>query len=100
MRAPHRHAIATGRARGELAQVKLLTFRVDGATRVGVLRPDGELIAEIRDANSMLALIEGGQEALAAAKKALDGGASGSHRLADVTVLAPVPQTRGNVIAI
>ena len=80
--------------------MKLLTFRVDGATRVGVLRPDGEHVAEIREADGMISLIDAGRDGLEAAKKALDGGASRSHRLADVTVLAPLPQPPGNVIAI
>ena len=80
--------------------MKLLTFRADGSTRVGVLRPDGVHVAEIRDVDGMLPLIEGGAEALASARKALDGGASASHRIADVKVLAPIPQPRGNVIAI
>jgi 2-keto-4-pentenoate hydratase/2-oxohepta-3-ene-1,7-dioic acid hydratase in catechol pathway len=80
--------------------VKLLTFRADGSTRVGVLRPDGMHIAEIRGVDGMLQLIEGGADALASARKALAGGASASHRIADVKVLAPIPQPRGNVIAI
>jgi 2-keto-4-pentenoate hydratase/2-oxohepta-3-ene-1,7-dioic acid hydratase in catechol pathway len=100
MRAAHRTAIAPRRVRRELVHVKLLTFQVDGATLVGVLRPDGEHVAEIREADSMLSVIDGGREALAMASKALDGGASSSRRLADVKVLAPVPRPRGNVIAI
>jgi 2-keto-4-pentenoate hydratase/2-oxohepta-3-ene-1,7-dioic acid hydratase in catechol pathway len=77
-----------------------VTFRVDGEARVGVLRPDGEHVAEIREARDMLSLIDGGRDALTMASKALDGGSSRSHRLADVQVLAPIAQPRGNVIAI
>ena len=80
--------------------MRLLTFQVGGATHVGVLRPDGEHVAEVRDADGMLSLIDGGRDALAMAKKSLDGGTAGSHRLADVRVLAPIPRPRSNVIAI
>ena len=80
--------------------MRLLTFQAGGATRVGVLRPDGEHVAEIGGADSMLSLIDGGPDALAKAKRALDGGSSSSHRLDGVRVLAPLPQPRGNVIAI
>jgi 2-keto-4-pentenoate hydratase/2-oxohepta-3-ene-1,7-dioic acid hydratase in catechol pathway len=79
--------------------VRLLTFRADGATHVGVLRPGGEEIAAIPGASDMLALIDAGADGLRAAKAALDGGRA-QHRLKDVKVLAPVPMPRGNVIAI
>jgi len=79
--------------------VRLLTFRADGATHVGVVRPDGEEIATIPGAGDMLALIDAGTDGLKAARAALDGSRS-THRLGDVTVLAPVPMPRGNVIAI
>ena len=79
--------------------MRLLTFRADGATHVGVVRPDGEEIATIPGAGDMLALIDAGTDGLKAARAALDGSRS-THRLGDVTVLAPVPMPRGNVIAI
>jgi len=79
--------------------VRLLTFRADGATHVGVVRPDGEEIATIPGAGDMLALIDAGTDGLQAARAALDGSRP-THRLGDVTVLAPVPMPRGNVIAI
>ena len=79
--------------------MRLLTFRADGATHVGVVRPDGEEIATIPGAGDMLALIDAGTDGLQAARAALDGSRS-THRLGDVTVLAPVPMPRGNVIAI
>ena len=79
--------------------MKLLTFRADGATHVGVLRPDGDEIATIPSASDMLTLIDAGMDGLKAANAALAGGRS-QHRLGDVTLLAPVPVPRGNVIAI
>ncbi len=79
--------------------MRLLTFRADGATHVGVLRPDGDEIAVITGVSDMLTLIDADADGLKAAKAALDGGRS-RHRLAEVTVLAPVPMPRGNVIAI
>ena len=79
--------------------MRLLTFRADGATHVGVLRPDGVGIAAIPGASDMLSLIDAGADGLKAARAALDGARS-QHRLADVKVMAPVPMPRGNVIAI
>ena len=79
--------------------MRLLTFQADGATHVGVLRPDGDGIATIPSASDMLALIDAGMDGVKAAKEALGGGRA-QHRLADVTLLAPLPMPRGNVIAI
>ena len=79
--------------------MRLLTFRADGATHVGVLTADGEGIATIPSASDMLTLIDAGTDALTSARQALDGGRA-QHRLADVAVLPPIPMPRGNVIAI
>ena len=79
--------------------MRLLTFRADGATHVGVLLTGGEDIAAVPSATDMLTLIDAGADGLKAAKTALDSGRA-RHRLADVKVLAPVPMPRGNVIAI
>jgi 2-keto-4-pentenoate hydratase/2-oxohepta-3-ene-1,7-dioic acid hydratase in catechol pathway len=79
--------------------MRLLTFRADAATHVGVLNGDGDAIATIPSASDMLTLIDAGADGLKAARDALDS-ARAQHRLADVTVLAPVPMPRGNVIAI
>jgi len=78
--------------------VRLITFRADGHTRVGVMRDEDELV-EIDDAGDMLGLIESGAEGLAAARSALSSQAK-AHRLAAVELLSPIPMPRGNVIAI
>jgi 2-keto-4-pentenoate hydratase/2-oxohepta-3-ene-1,7-dioic acid hydratase in catechol pathway len=81
--------------------VRLLSFRVDGADRVGVLRAEGDgEVVEIPDAPDMLAVIDAGREGHAKAKGALGAGRASSHRLRDVRLLAPLPRPRGNVIAI
>jgi 2-keto-4-pentenoate hydratase/2-oxohepta-3-ene-1,7-dioic acid hydratase in catechol pathway len=81
--------------------MRLLTFRVDGASRTGVLRPDGSNeVVELEDVDHMLALIDAGPEGLAHAARTLASVRSRTHRLQDVEVLAPLPNPRGNVIAI
>src|SRR2546426_2759522 len=81
--------------------MRLLTFRVDGASRTGVLRPDGSNdVVELEDVGDMLSLIDAGPDGLAHAARALTSARSRIHRLQAVEVLAPLPPPRGNVIAI
>src|SRR5437870_13072426 len=81
--------------------MRLLTFRVDGAGRTGLLRPDGSNeVVELEDVDHMLDLIDAGPEGLAHAARTLASARSRTHRLQDVEVLAPLPNPRGNVIAI
>src|SRR3989454_1266762 len=81
--------------------MRLLTFRVDGAGRTGVLRPDGSNeVVELDGAGDMLSLIDAGPEGLAHAVRTLASARSRTPRLQDVEVLAPLPNPRGNVIAI
>ncbi|HKW69113.1 MAG TPA: fumarylacetoacetate hydrolase family protein [Candidatus Dormibacteraeota bacterium] len=80
--------------------MKLLTFRRDGATHVGVLRLDAEdEVVEVSGATTMLDLVDAGQDGLAEARGAAASRGGRSHRLRDVEVLAPLPAPRGNVIA-
>jgi len=79
--------------------MRLITFRADGHTRVGVMRDDDELV-EIDDPRDMLGLIESGAEGLAAAHSALSSAHAKAHRLAAVELLSPIPLPRGNLIAI
>ncbi|WP_407496766.1 fumarylacetoacetate hydrolase family protein [Pseudooceanicola sp. MF1-13] len=72
--------------------MKLVTFEKNGAQSIGIL--DGEKIAVLDGAAnpafaSMLALIEGGDEALDAARKAQ--GSASSVDLGAVRLLAPLP---------
>jgi 2-keto-4-pentenoate hydratase/2-oxohepta-3-ene-1,7-dioic acid hydratase in catechol pathway len=79
--------------------VRLITFRADGHTCVGVMRDDDELV-EIDEPGDMLGLIESGAEGLAAARSALSSSRAKAHRLGAVEILSPIPLPRGNVIAI
>jgi 2-keto-4-pentenoate hydratase/2-oxohepta-3-ene-1,7-dioic acid hydratase in catechol pathway len=81
--------------------VKLLTFRREGVTRVGVLRPDAESeVVELAEPVDMLSLIDAGDDGITEARNAAASASTRTHHLKDVEVLAPVPQPRGNVIAI
>jgi len=81
--------------------MRLLTFRAGGASRLGALRPDGsDEVVELPEPGDMLSLIDAGDEGLARARQALDSTRSRTHRLQDLEVLAPLPNPRGNVIAI
>src|SRR5438552_14699913 len=79
--------------------MRLVTFRVEGGSRVGVDRDQDEVV-ELSEAADMLSLIDAGEEGLAAARAALSSSRSKARRLADLELLAPLPEPRGNVIAI
>lgn len=78
--------------------MRLLTFLLDGGNRIGVVRDEDEVV-EIETRGNMLGLIEAGPDGLAAARSALSSRAK-AHRLESVQLLAPIPEPRGNVIAI
>jgi 2-keto-4-pentenoate hydratase/2-oxohepta-3-ene-1,7-dioic acid hydratase in catechol pathway len=77
--------------------MRLITFRVDGASRVGVLRDDDGVV-EVDEPGDMLGLIEDG--GLSAVRSALASSRARSHRLDAIALLSPIPLPRGNVIAI
>jgi 2-keto-4-pentenoate hydratase/2-oxohepta-3-ene-1,7-dioic acid hydratase in catechol pathway len=79
--------------------MRLVTFRADGESRLGVLRDEDELV-EVSQPGDMLSLIDAGEQGLAAARAALSSSKARAHRMADVDLLAPLPEPRGNVIAI
>ena len=81
--------------------MKLLTFRREGVTRVGALRPQDESeVVELAERVDMLSLIDAGKDGMAGARSAVSSVTTRTHRLQDVEVLAPLPVPRGNVIAI
>jgi len=81
--------------------MRLLTFRAGGASRLGALRPDGsDEVVELPEPGDMLSLIDAGDGGLARARQALDSTRLRTHRLQDLEVLAPLPNPRGNIIAI
>jgi 2-keto-4-pentenoate hydratase/2-oxohepta-3-ene-1,7-dioic acid hydratase in catechol pathway len=78
--------------------MKFLTYRYDGAERVGVLRGD-EVIDLSPLAASMLELIDGGPDLLAEARK-LVAAAEGGLALAEIELRAPIPRPRKNIICL
>ena len=77
--------------------MRLVTFRVDGSSRIGVLRTDEEVV-EIHEPGDMLGLIDSGTEGIAAARSAMTSRAR-ARRLDAIELLSPIPTPRGNVIA-
>ena len=81
--------------------MKLLTFRREGVTRLGVLIPEAETeVVEFAESADMLSLIDAGEDGVAEARNTVASVTTRTHHLRDVEVLAPLPQPRGNVIAI
>ncbi len=81
--------------------MKLLMFRHDGDRRLGTLRPgdEDEVVDLSAVAKDVLAVIDAGERGLEQAQKAAKGGGRGL-RLKDLTLLPPIDNPRGNVIAI
>ena len=81
--------------------MRLLMFKTDGGPRLGALRQGSQdEVVELSEIADLRALIESGDEGLAHAKAALASSRSKSRRLADLELLAPIDEPRGNVIAI
>ncbi len=79
--------------------MRLITFRVGGGSRVGVVRDHDEVV-ELSEPADMLSLIEAGEDGLAAARAALSSSRARARRLADLELLSPLPEPHGNIIAI
>ena len=81
--------------------MKLLMFRHDGGRRLGALRPgdEDEVVDLSAVAKDVLAVIDAGERGLEQAQKAAKSAGRGL-RLKDVTLLPPIDNPRGNVIAI
>jgi len=78
--------------------MKFLTYRYDGAERVGALR--GDKVIDLSPlAASMLELIDGGPDLLAEARK-LVAAAEGGLALAEIELRAPIPRPRKNIICL
>ena len=81
--------------------MRLITFRLDGAYRLGVARADDpNEIVELAEPAGMLSLIDAGEEGMALLRDALASTRSRTHELQDLELMAPLPQPRGNVIGI
>jgi len=81
--------------------MRLVTFETKAGTiHIGALRADDhEIVVLDSVAPSMLALIDGGAEALAQAKSALAAAANVVAR-ADVRLLSPIPRPKQNVMCL
>ena len=79
--------------------MRLVTFRTNSGARLGVVR-NGDEVVEVDDPRDMLALIDAGQEGLRKVGEALSSSRSKAHRLDSVHLLPPLPEPRGNVIAL
>jgi 2-keto-4-pentenoate hydratase/2-oxohepta-3-ene-1,7-dioic acid hydratase in catechol pathway len=82
--------------------MRLLMYEHDGERHLGALR-DGQAseVVELTPlASDLLALIEGGEKALADARKLVSGARERTRRLSSVTLLPPLDPPRGNIIAI
>jgi 2-keto-4-pentenoate hydratase/2-oxohepta-3-ene-1,7-dioic acid hydratase in catechol pathway len=76
-------------------------FKADGGSKLGALREGGEdEVVEISDLADIRGVIDAGDEGLARVRAALSSSRSKSHRLAELELLAPLEEPRGNVIAI
>jgi 2-keto-4-pentenoate hydratase/2-oxohepta-3-ene-1,7-dioic acid hydratase in catechol pathway len=78
--------------------MRLVTFRTNGGARLGAVR-SGDEVVEVDDPKDMLSLIDAGEEGLRKVEAALASPRSKAHRLDSVQLLPPLPEPRGNVIA-
>ena len=79
--------------------MRLVTFRTNGDARLGVVR-NGDEVVEVDDPRDMLSLIDAGEDGLRKVEQALSSSRSKTHRLDSVHLLPPLPEPRGNVIAL
>lgn len=78
--------------------MKLVTYRYDGMERIGAVRDDG-IVDLSTVAATMLDLIDGGPTLLDQAR-AVVAAASAATPLSTVTLLAPIPRPRKNIICL
>src|SRR5580704_4311156 len=80
--------------------MRLLMFKADSGRKLGAIRhgSDDEVV-EITDLADMRALIDAGDEGMAAVRAAMSRSSSKFHRLRDLDLLAPLDPPRGNIIA-
>lgn len=78
--------------------MRLVTFRINGSARLGVLR-NGDEVVQVEEPGDMLSLIDAGREGLAKVQETLASSRSRARKLEDVDLLAPLPEPRGNILA-
>src|SRR4030081_905063 len=82
--------------------MRLLMFKANGGRKLGALRSNdkNDEVVEISDLPDIRAVIDAGDEGLARVRAALSSSRSKTHPRADLELLAPLDEPRGNVIAI
>jgi 2-keto-4-pentenoate hydratase/2-oxohepta-3-ene-1,7-dioic acid hydratase in catechol pathway len=80
--------------------VKLVTYRYANNTTIGAVRADQTIVDLTAVAPDMLSLIDLGTAGLARAQALVAAAAGGGPRLDDVTLLAPIPTPRRNVMCL
>jgi 2-keto-4-pentenoate hydratase/2-oxohepta-3-ene-1,7-dioic acid hydratase in catechol pathway len=81
--------------------MRLLMFKSEGGRKLGALRPgSNDEVVEISELPDLRALIDAGDEGLGRVRSALSSSHSKARKLADLELLAPLEEPRGNVIAI
>ncbi|MGA7328844.1 MAG: fumarylacetoacetate hydrolase family protein [Rhodomicrobium sp.] len=93
-------------------RLRLLSYADErGATRVGIVRPDGhvaDLVSAAQsakvtlgfDGTSMMALIQAGPEALAEVRQAASGDVHTGIKLEDLKILPPIPKLTRNIYCV
>ena len=79
--------------------MRVVTFRGVGGERLGVVR-NGDEVVEVSEPASMLALIDAGPDGLSRVESVLSSARARTHKLDGLPLLPPLPDPRGNVIAI
>jgi 2-keto-4-pentenoate hydratase/2-oxohepta-3-ene-1,7-dioic acid hydratase in catechol pathway len=77
--------------------MRLVTYRDERGAHVGALR--GDDVIPLDDFADMLALIDGGADALSRAQAAVERGAN-ARPLGQVRLLAPIPRPRQNIVCL
>ena len=80
--------------------MRLVTFRTNGGSQLGVVSSDASHVVEIDEPADMLGLIDAGESGLAKVRDALSKERGPQHDLSSVDLLSPLPMPRGNIIAI
>ena len=80
--------------------MKLVTFRTGGQARLGAIAPsDASSVVELTQPADMLALIDQGERGLDNVRESVEKSRGRTFELKSVELLPPLPQPRGNVIA-
>ena len=80
--------------------MRLVTFRSSGGSHLGAVSSDASHVIEISEPADMLALIDTGDRGLEKVHEVMTKERGRQHDLSSLELLPPLPDPRGNVIAI